>query len=72
MSRRPARVTQTEVENAVRGARAAGLAVAEVRILPDGTIIVSSQPHSEPNDALRDQETIKERLRSARQRMMRE
>jgi hypothetical protein len=42
MSRRPAGVTQTEVENAVRGVQAAGVRVAEVRILPDGTIVIMS------------------------------
>lgn len=42
MSRRPARVTQKEVENAVRGFEATGKRVAEVRILPDGTIVVRS------------------------------
>jgi hypothetical protein len=43
MSRAAARVTQKEVENAVRGFEAAGKRVAEMRVLPDGTIVVSSE-----------------------------
>ena len=42
MTRRAARVTQTEVENTVRGFEAAGKRAAEIRVLPDGTIVVSS------------------------------
>ena len=39
MSRRPATVTQAEVARAVRGARAGGIDVAEVRISGDQIII---------------------------------
>jgi hypothetical protein len=36
MSRRPARITQAEIERAIRAARKAGVAVVEVKIGDDG------------------------------------
>lgn len=51
MSRRPARVTQKEVENAVRGFEATGKRAVEIRILPDGTIVVSSESANDANAA---------------------
>ena len=67
MSRRPARVTQKEVENAVRGFEAAGKRAVEIRVLPDGTIIVSSQQQRDADMAY-DAAVLDERLRSARPR----
>lgn len=67
MSRRPARVTQKEVENAVRGFEAAGKRAVEIRVLPDGTIIVSSQQQRDADMAY-GAAVLDERLRSARPR----
>jgi len=45
--RRPARFTQADVARAVRGAKRADLSIAEVRIEPDGAIvIIHGEPHS--------------------------
>ena len=42
MPRRPALLTQAEVARAIRGARQAG--ASQVRIQPDGTIVVELSP----------------------------
>lgn len=64
MSRRAARVTQAEVENVVRGVQAAGMRVSEVRILPDWTIVISSEPRRDA-DAAYGASVLDVRLRSA-------
>jgi hypothetical protein len=64
MTRRAARVTQTEVENVIKGVKAAGVRVAEVRILPDWTIVISSEPHRDA-DAAYGADVLDERLRGA-------
>jgi hypothetical protein len=66
MTRRAARVTQSEVENVVKGVQAAGMRVSEVRILPDWTIVISSQPQAGPGEALSASGVVRERLRQAR------
>lgn len=63
MSRRAARVTQAEVENVVKGVRAAGVRVAEVRILPDWTIRIMSQPNDETEAGLDTADMLYARLR---------
>lgn len=63
MTRRAARVTQAEVENVVKGVQAAGMRVSEVRILPDWTIVISSEPHRDA-DAAYGASVLDQRLRS--------
>jgi len=64
MTRRAARVTQAEIENVVKGVQAAGVRVAEVRILPDWTIVISSEAEKDHGAAL-GASVLDERLRSA-------
>lgn len=44
MSRRKAKFTQSEVESAIRAAQAAELPISEIKVLPDGTIVIVSDP----------------------------
>lgn len=51
MPNRAAPFTQADVKRAVAGARAAGLDVSRVEILPDGRIIVAKATKSEDSAA---------------------
>jgi hypothetical protein len=53
MSRRPARITQTEIARAIRAARKEGASVVEVKIGDEATVrisLVPDKPIAEPED----------------------
>jgi hypothetical protein len=52
MGRRPARFTEADVQRAIKAALKAKLSLAAVRILPDGTILITpGRPESVPSSA---------------------
>lgn len=48
--REPSRFTQADVQRAIRGATAAGLEIAAVRIDPDGSIHILTTKHQNADD----------------------
>lgn len=53
MSRAQTRFTQADVARAIKGAKAAGMDVSRVEVMPDGRIVLAAPtPVSEPVNAL--------------------
>lgn len=51
MANHKARITQSDVSRAVKGALAGGLAISQVVVSPDGTLtITTGNPDTLPND----------------------